>query len=176
MASFHAYIEVLLGHRNRYNNLTYAEDAAIFAFETGNELEGPVSRDTDVPVDWVRGVAQLVARLAPRKLFVDGTYGVSDAHLTLNEVDLYSNHYYPVDAARLRADAARVADAGRVLFAGEYDWTGRSEGGTGDGDDRRLDTFYAAIEENPAVGGDTFWSLFGRNLPDCDVSSLRWVP
>ena len=169
VASFHAYVEALLTRRNRHNNLTYAEDPAVFAYETGNELEGPVSRDTDVPADWVRGLARLIRHLAPTKLFVDGTYGLNDTHLALDEVDIFSNHYYPIDAARLRADAARVAAAGRTYFAGEYDWTGRGEDGSGA--DRHLDTFYAAIEEDPAVCGDTFWSLFGRNLPDCNVST-----
>ncbi|RYP03182.1 hypothetical protein DL764_005331 [Monosporascus ibericus] len=46
--------------RNAYNGLTYAEDPAMFAYETGNELESPASRNMDVPADWIRDIARLV--------------------------------------------------------------------------------------------------------------------
>lgn len=133
---------------------------AVFAYETGNELEGPVSRDKAVPTAWVRDLARLIKQLAPRKLVVDGTYGISEAHLAVDEVDIYSNHGYPADAAKLRADIDLAAGAGKAFFAGEYDWT------SGDS----LEAYYAVIEESPAACGDAFWSLFGRNPPDCDVS------
>ncbi|KAK7746195.1 hypothetical protein SLS62_009485 [Diatrype stigma] len=166
VAAFHGYVRTLLTHRNKYNNLTYAEDPAIFAYETGNELEGPVSRDKDVPAAWVQDLARLLKDLAPRKLVVDGTYGVSEAHLAIDEVDIYSDHGYPADAAKLRADIDLAAGAGKAFFAGEYDWTNLGS----------LEAYYAVLEGSggeesgkPAACGDAFWSLFGRNVPDCDT-------
>lgn len=102
--TFKEYIHTLLTHVNAYTNLTYAEDPTIFAFESGNELAGPVWGDMDVPADWVEEIAGYVKTLAPEKLFVDGTYGVNQTHLGLEDVDIFSDHFYPVDIAKLQND------------------------------------------------------------------------
>ena len=39
---FKDYIKNLITHVNPYTGLTYAEDPTIFAYETGNELGGPM--------------------------------------------------------------------------------------------------------------------------------------
>ena len=72
---FKNYIEHLITHKNPYTGLTYGEDPTIFAYETGNELGGPifgelevviartrladsnVSGDQDVPVTWTTEIA-----------------------------------------------------------------------------------------------------------------------
>ncbi len=107
---FKSYIRTLLTHVNPYSNLTYAADPTIFAYETGNELCGPVWKDMDVPPSWISEIGQLVKELAPQKLFVDGTYGVNRSHLSIPEVDIYSNHYYPISVARLKEDVALGKD------------------------------------------------------------------
>ena len=96
----------LITHVNPYTNVSYADDPTIFAYETGNELEGPVSRDLDVPVAWVSEIGKLIKSLAPMKLLVDGTYGVSSAHLAIPEVDILSNHGYPISVSKLKSDLA----------------------------------------------------------------------
>lgn len=60
--------------------------------------------DMDVPPEWVRDVAAYVKGLAPAKLFVDGTYGVNRSHLSVEEVDLFSDHFYPVNITKLKGD------------------------------------------------------------------------
>ncbi|KAI2638107.1 glycoside hydrolase superfamily [Xylaria nigripes] len=164
VATFKDYIRTLLTHRNKYNNLTYADDPTIFAYESGNELLGPVWGDMDCPAEWTRDIANFVKGLAPRKLFLDGTYGINATHLGIEEVDMFSDHFYPPDNQKLRDGLDAVAGAGKVYFAGEYDWVGQSGGDS-------LESFYEILENSPAVGGDAFWSLFGRNEPDCDT----WV-
>jgi len=104
VGAFKEYIHILLTHVNPFTNLTYAEDPTIFAYETGNELCGPVWKDQDVPAEWVREIALHVKHLAPQKLFVDGTYGVNRSHLEIDEVDIYSNHFYPISISLLRQD------------------------------------------------------------------------
>lgn len=104
VASFKAYIRTLLTHVNPYTKLTYANDPTIFAYESGNELGGPVFRDMNVPPEWVRDIATHLKELAPAKLFVDGTYGVNRSHLSVEEVDLFSDHFYPVNITRLKGD------------------------------------------------------------------------
>ncbi|KAF2453838.1 glycoside hydrolase superfamily [Lineolata rhizophorae] len=163
ISDFKFYINALLTHMNPYTGLTYADDPTIFAYETGNELGGPVFQDKAVPVAWTREIAQFVKELAPRKLVVDGTYGVKEGALAIEEVDIYSNHYYPVDNAKLSADLETVGEAGKVYFAGEYDWS-----------DAGLDSWLSLIEERqgmdePVIAGDQFWSLFGHDVPDCST-------
>lgn len=104
VASFKDYIKKLVTHVNPYTNLTYAEDPTIWAYETGNELLGPVWGDMNCPAAWVADIGKLVKTLAPNKLFVDGTYGVNKEHLGIQEVDVFSNHYYPASLQKLRSD------------------------------------------------------------------------
>ncbi|KAK0747778.1 glycoside hydrolase superfamily [Apiosordaria backusii] len=161
---FKRYIESLLTHRNPYTNLTYAEDPTIFAIETGNELCGPVWGDMDVPTEWVRDIGRFVKGLAPGKLFVDGTYGVNRTHFGVEEVDIFSNHYYPVSTTKLQRDLEALASVDKPYFAGEYGWLGNAATA-----DASLPAWYREIERNPKVMGDTFWSLFGHNVPDCNT-------
>ncbi|KAI1356948.1 glycoside hydrolase superfamily [Xylaria sp. FL0043] len=162
VATFKDYIKTLLTHRNQYSNLTYAEDPTIFAYETGNELLGPVWGDMNCPADWLRDIASYVKSLAPQKLLFDGTYGINKTHLEIDEVDVFSDHFYPPDNQKLQADIDTVNGAGKVYFAGEYDWVGTSGGDS-------LQSFFQILENSPTVGGDAFWSLFGRNGLDCST-------
>ncbi|EPE07182.1 glycoside hydrolase [Ophiostoma piceae UAMH 11346] len=158
IALYHDYIRALITHRNPYTKLTYAEDPTIFAFETGNELTGPVWLDMDIPVSWLQSTARLLKQLAPAKLVVDGTYGINGSHLTVDEVDIVSNHFYPLNATKVRENADLAVSGGKVFLAGEYSWT--SPG---------LEAFFSELENHPGVGGDMFWSLFGHNVPDCST-------
>ncbi|KAI1260999.1 glycoside hydrolase superfamily [Xylariaceae sp. FL1019] len=162
IATFKDYVKTILTHRNQYNNLTYAEDPTIFAYESGNELLGPVWGDQNCPADWVKNIAQYVKGLAPKKLFLDGTYGVNETHLDIDEIDIFSNHFYPPNVTILQSDIDKVKSAGKVYFAGEYDWVGKSGGAP-------LESFFTVLEESSGVGGDQFWSLFGHNAPDCNT-------
>lgn len=89
------------------------------------------------------------------------------------QVDLYSDHYYPMDAAKLAQDAAvvlaaekvgigshdaRVRESPRfgcpppqVFFAGEFGWTAPAGG---------LADFLEAAAAAPGLSGAAFWSLF----------------
>ncbi|GAB7348502.1 hypothetical protein MBLNU459_g6905t1 [Dothideomycetes sp. NU459] len=166
---FKNYIEHLLTHVNPYTGLSYAEDPTIFAYETGNELGGPVFGDEDVPVSWTSEISAYIKQLAPNKLVIDGTYGVNSTHLEIDTVDIYSDHYYPLNLTKLTSDIARVGAANKVYIAGEYDWTGNVA------DAPPLQSFYDIIEAQqknassagPVIAGDLFWSLFMHDVPDC---------
>ncbi|KAI0505245.1 glycoside hydrolase superfamily [Xylaria bambusicola] len=159
---FKDFIKTLLSHRNQYNNLTYAEDPTVFAFETGNELLGPIWGDMNCPADWVKDIAKYVKSLAPQKLVFDGTYGINKTHLSIEEVDVFSDHFYPPNNKKLQAGIDAVASVNKVYFAGEFDWVGASGGDS-------LESFFKILENSTTVGGDAFWSLFGRNGPDCNT-------
>jgi len=167
ISDFKSYIHHLLTHKNQFNNLTYAEDPTIFAYETGNELGGPIFGDMDVPVSWTTEIARYVKELAPKKLVIDGTYGVNATHLGIDEVDIYSDHFYPLENSKLTGDIAAVEAANKIYLAGEIDWTGLNGGDT-------AESFYGIIEarqklEKPVVAGDLFWSLFMHDVPDCQI-------
>jgi mannan endo-1,4-beta-mannosidase len=95
---------------------------------------------------------------------------VNKTHLSIPEVDIFSDHFYPLNAAKLEADIALVGSAKKVC------WTGLNGQKTPQGD--TLASFYKAIESHqassqPIIAGDLFWSLFMYNVPDCYVSVLN---
>jgi len=167
ISDFKNYVNHLHTHKNQFNGLTYAEDPTIFAYETGNELGGPIFGDKNVPVSWTTEIAQFVKELAPNKLVIDGTYGVNTTHLAIEEIDIFSDHFYPLDNTKLNGDIATVGAANKVYLAGEIDWTGLNGGDT-------IQSFDAIIQgrqklENPVVAGDLFWSLFMHDVPNCNI-------
>ncbi|KAK5120482.1 hypothetical protein LTR85_006137 [Meristemomyces frigidus] len=164
---FKNYIRHLLTHVNPYTGLTFAQDPTIFAYETGNELGGPIFGDEDVPVEWTNEICSYVKQLGPHKLCIDGTYGVNSTHLNISSVDIYSDHYYPLNLTKLQDDIDLVGSANKVYLAGEYDWTENNPSPS-------LQSFYDIIEarqntSNPVIAGDLFWSLFMHDVPDCHI-------
>lgn len=174
IAGFKEYINHLLTHVNPYTGLTYAEDPTIMGYETGNELGGPTFGDMDVPVSWTTEIAQYIKQLGPNKLVIDGTYGINKTHLPIKEIDIFSDHYYPLNNTKLTTDIALVESVEKVYLVGEYDWTGLNGGDS-------MQSFYGIIEQRqnltePVVAGDLFWSLFMHDVPDCNVSSAISSP
>ena len=166
ISDFKNYIKHLITHVNPYTGLTYAEDPTVFAFETGNELGGPIFGDQYLPNSWTREIAQFIKSLAPRKLIMDGTYGVNTTHFEVSEIDIFSDHYYPPNNTKLANDIASVASTNRVYSAGEYDWTANNPSASS------LESFFAVIEAaqnktEPVIVMDQFWSLFMHAVPDC---------
>ncbi|KAK3615693.1 hypothetical protein LTR56_026435 [Elasticomyces elasticus] len=162
------YIYHLLTHVNPYTGLTYAQDPTVFAYETGNELGGPVFGDLSVPVAWTNEICSYVKQLGPQKLCIDGTYGVNNTHLSIASVDIFDDHFYQLNLTKLEDDIDRIGAAGKVYLAGEYDWTGNV------GSAPSLQSFFDVIEArqnttSPVVAGDLFWSLFMHDVPNCNI-------
>ena len=165
---FKKYIRHLMTHVNPYTGLSYADDPTIFAYETGNELGGPVFGDEDVPVAWTDEICLYVKHLGPNKLCIDGTYGVNKTHLSIASVDAFDDHFYPLNLTKLRSDIDLVGSADKVYIAGEYDWTGNIASAPS------LQSFYDVIEErqnmtDSVIAGDLFWSLFMHDVPNCNI-------
>jgi len=150
---------------NTYTGISYADDPTIIGYETGNELGGTVFGDKNVSTAWTREICQLIKKLGPNKLCIDGTYGVNPKAFAVSEIDIFSDHFYPINNTKLRNDIASVESADRVYIAGEIDWTGD----VGDS----LQSFYDIIlaqqnQPKSVVAGSLFWSLFGHDVPDCN--------
>ena len=105
--------------------------------------------------------------LAPKKLVMDGTYGINKTHFAVPELDIFSDHFYPTNNTQLKADIELVATAGKTFMAGEYDWTGDVTSASS------LPSFFGIVEDrqrrqNPVAIGTQFWSLFMHNVPNCN--------
>ncbi len=117
IADFELVVEAVLTRTNTVTGVPYAEDPAILAWETGNEL--------DAPPAWTARVAALIRALAPQQLVLDGTFGVEPANLDNPDIDIVSNHYYwPAGfaddyAAAAAADRA-ASEGSRPFLVGEF--------------------------------------------------------
>ena len=78
--TFKNYTDILMRHVNPYTGLSYADDPTIIGYETGNELNGIAWGDKDVPVEWIVEICCLIKGLGPKKLCIDGMYGVNTTH------------------------------------------------------------------------------------------------
>lgn len=155
VGDFKNYIKYLLTHKNQYTGLSMAEDPTVAIVETGNELGGPNFGDEYVPNEWTQEITSFVKSLGPEKLVMDGTYGINATHFEVTNVDLYSDHFYPLNITKLKSDISAVKGANRAYVAGEYDWTGLNGGD-------QLTDFFSAIEQEfnsykPGISGDLFW-------------------
>ncbi|KAF2813288.1 glycoside hydrolase [Mytilinidion resinicola] len=121
IADFKNYIKILLAHINPYTGLSYADDPTIFAYKTGNELGEPKFQAMNVPVAWTAEIASYIKKLAPMKFVVHGTYGINKTHLSIKDVDIFSDHFYPPNNTKLTNGIDLVASADKVYFAAEYD-------------------------------------------------------
>lgn len=158
ISSFKKYINTLITRTNKVNGLRLVDDPTILAWESGNELHG-------APVAWTTEIAQYVKSIDPNHLFLDGTYGINQNALSVPEIDLYSNHYYPM-SDKISNDQKLVTNAGKVFFAGEFGWT------SGD-----LNSFLQIIEQQSI--NNCYWSLFPHRddygfVQHSDGFTLHW--
>ncbi|KAH3762380.1 cellulase family glycosylhydrolase [Pelomyxa schiedti] len=141
---FLEYIDNLLYHVNNYTGVRLMDEPAIMSWETGNELSPPAN--------WTKLIADHIKSIDKNHLVMDGTYGINSDALSISSVEIYSDHFYPMEVSKLNRDASQVYAANKVYFVGEYGWS--------QGD---LESFLTAIETNVGNGklcGDNFWSLF----------------
>ncbi|GAA5834208.1 hypothetical protein JCM11251_000571 [Rhodosporidiobolus azoricus] len=122
-SDFTTYVRTLLTHVSPYTNLSLATDPTVLAFETGNELGGWTGKHYPPPVRWTESIAQLLKELAPQTLVLSGSYGVRKEELGISEVDMHSDHFYPLYTSRLSSSASLAHSAHKPFLAGEYDWT-----------------------------------------------------
>lgn len=164
ISDFKAYISTLLTHVNALTGIALKDDPTILAWETGNELYITSTASGKPPESWTQAIAQHIKSLAPKHLVIDGSYGPGTAKsLAIPEVDIYGNHFYPLNTNTLIANARRVWAANKVMYTGEYDWTEKNGGDS-------LVSFLTLLETFPQIG-DSYWSLFVR-----DDSCQKYVP
>ena len=161
ISAFRLYVSQLLDHVNPYNGLRYKDDPTVLAWETGNEL-------WTAPPAWTQDFAAFLKHtLGVRQLVADGSaadgMSVADAAVRAPDVDIVGGHFYPVDVAVLRSQAAIAASYGKAYVIGEFDWT----------DAAATAAQIAAVESDPNISGDLYWGLLphlasGRPEPHDD--------
>jgi hypothetical protein len=145
IADFEATIDAVIGRTNTITGVPYAEDPALLAWETGNEL--------DAPREWTRRIAAHIKDLDPNHLVIDGTYGIVPGALEDPNVDVVSDHYYwprPYGedyAAAAHADHLR-AEGARPFMIGEYGFVPTD----------RIEALLEQVETD-GIAGALLWSL-----------------
>jgi len=127
------YISLVLNRVNQFNGLAYKNDPTIMAWETGNEITPPTT--------WTTTIANYIKSLDSNHLVVDGSYEnntdpanptFTAAQLSIANIDIVSNHFYPTYNQIAANDAAQAAGISpafpnanppKVYLVGEYDWT-----------------------------------------------------
>jgi hypothetical protein len=111
-----------------------------------------------VSANWTNHIADFIKlELGAKQLVFDGVDSerlggvakLDPVELAAQNVDCYTDHYYPPKPAMVVASAAAAHAAGKVFYVGEYSWTG---GG--------LQTFLKTIEKTYACTASLYWSLF----------------
>ncbi|WP_328468442.1 cellulase family glycosylhydrolase [Actinoplanes sp. NBC_00393] len=144
IADYQRYVRAVMKRVNPLTGKRYTDDPTIMAWELGNELEG-------MTPEWIDTNASLFKSWAPRQLIAAGRrFDIDPDTLGASAVDIVDVHYYPPTAAKVAADAATVAAAGKVYIAGEYASTAAGA--------ELLDP----LVPNKQVNGMMSWSLFGH--------------
>jgi hypothetical protein len=147
ISDFQTYVAHVLNHVNPYTGIAYKNDPAIMAWETGNEIW------TANPT-WTQNLASFIKHtVGARQLVADGTaasgMSVANAAVTAADVDIVGGHFYPVDVAWMKRDAATAAANDKAYVVGEFAWT----------DSAATSALIAAVQSDPNVTGDLFWTL-----------------
>ncbi len=138
-------VEHVLNRRNTLTGVRYRDDPAVFAWETGNEL--------DSPPEWTRRASALIKRLAPNHLVIDGNalHGIPIASLEDPNIDIVTTHHYPNvgnNNAESVVEAVKLVGGKKAYFVGELGFLPPDEA-------QRV--FDAVIEHG--VSGALHWSL-----------------
>ncbi len=148
IADFEQTIHYVLTRTNTITGVRYCDDKAVLCWETGNEVESPVS--------WTRTIARYIKSLDTNHLVMDGyAIRVRDEILETPDVDIVTTHHYPGGgksfAERIQENAAR-AKGNKAYIVGEFGFASTAV----------MEAAVKAIEDSSASGG-LVWSLRSRD-------------
>ncbi|WP_127498216.1 S-layer homology domain-containing protein [Paenibacillus glycanilyticus] len=144
IADFKSVISYTLNRVNTFTGVAYKDDPTILAWETGNELVPQSSA-------WTHDMATYIKSIDANHLVLDGKYGIDDASLTDDAIDIVSNHYYPDHypsyASQVNVDKNKAAGK-KPFIVGEFGFKSTNE----------LSAFLDNAIEN-GTSGAMIWSL-----------------
>jgi hypothetical protein len=113
---FEATMDKVLLRTNTINGRAYRDDAAVFAWETGNELMRPDA--------WAARITGYIKQRDAKHAVIDGTYGptIREASLIDPNVDIVSSHHYGSARRNLEliSDNVRKIHGRKRYFIGEF--------------------------------------------------------
>ncbi len=116
IADFEQTIEYVLARRNTLTGRAYRDEPAVFAWETGNELENPYS--------WVRRIAATIKRLDPDTPVIDGIHQneLRPEALSDPNIDIVSTHHYTPPEVMVGEIERNIREAAgkKPYFVGEF--------------------------------------------------------
>ncbi len=143
-------LQYVITRKNTITGVTYRDDKAILAWETGNELASPN--------DWVLEMGAYIKSLDKNHLLLDGYtgYGLRDESIVNPYTDIITTHHYekdPRDMVRIIRVSAEKARGKKPYLIGEFGFIGV--------------TGVAAVlqeaEAHPGICGALIWSLRFHN-------------
>jgi hypothetical protein len=148
ISDFEQTIHYVLTRTNTITGVRYCDDKAVLCWETGNEVESPVS--------WTRTIAHYIKSLDTNHLVMDGyAINLRDEVLNMPDVDIVTTHHYPGAgksfAERIRENAAQAKDK-KAYIVGEFGFASTAV----------MEAAVKAIEDSSASGG-VVWSLRFRD-------------
>lgn len=149
IADFKKTIEFVVTRKNTFTGVPYSEDKAILAWETGNELESPMS--------WTSDIAAYIKSLDSNHLVIDGFHSnvLRDGSLQEPNIDVVTTHHYeknpPLMVQHIQMNMTKARNT-KPYFVGEFGFIDT------EGVRQVLDT---VIEEG--VAGALLWSLRFHN-------------
>jgi len=150
--AFEQYIWVLLNHVNIYTGIPNKDNPTIMSWETGNEMRYGLGGAPEF-TQWTATISAYIKSIAPSQLVTDGSIVLDPGDLTLPDVDIADQHYYPPYTGLLQVASLLTALADKAFIVGEYEWN----------DSTMLEPFLSAITNNPSVSGDLYWDLLPPN-------------
>ncbi|MCL4419709.1 hypothetical protein M1146_06475 [Patescibacteria group bacterium] len=69
-------------------------------------------------MSWTSEISKYIKSVDQNHLVLDGTYGINPLALKIDEVDIYSNHFYPMNPLLMQLGAQMTSQANKVYFAG----------------------------------------------------------
>jgi len=116
ISDFKQTINFVINRKNTFTGVQYKDDKAIFAWETGNELEAPYS--------WTKDIAAYVKSLDQNHLLIEGRRSTSLVRDVIEDqnIDILSTHHYgdPKFSMGKIVDNQKLAKGNKPYFIGEY--------------------------------------------------------
>jgi mannan endo-1,4-beta-mannosidase len=167
IADVKATIKFLVTRKNTCTGITYRDDKAILAWETGNELTPPFS--------WTREIAAYVKSLDTNHLLAEGTHVLTLSQEALDDphLDILTSHHYgnPRASVDFIMKNSALARGKKPYIVGEYGII-------------PLQDIYAITDTiiNQGITGGMIWSLrfhnrdggFYSHYEYNNVESYRW--
>ena len=142
-------ISFLINRKNTITNIKYKDDKAIFAWETGNELQ--------CPHEWTRKIISHIKSLDKNHLVIDGFHTSELRQESVDDplVDIVTTHHYQKDPQQIIyfiKENQKMAKGKKPFFVGEFGFI----------DTPGVKSVLACIADEGLSGG-LIWSLRFRN-------------